>query len=92
MIDKISVSQGPWRVSTPTGLEVCYEIVIDDDHVIGMAHELHDAVLMASAKEMFDALVEVHTILAGVEDSEVKDTIEDRLAIAFEKIVAEADV
>jgi hypothetical protein len=92
MINKISVSHGSWRVSTPTGLEGCHEIIADDNRVIGMAHEFHDAALMASSKEMFDALVEVHTILATVEDSEVKDLIEDRLAITFEKIVAETDV
>jgi len=92
MINKISVSQGPWRVSTPTGLEGCHEIILDDGHVIGMAHEMHDAVLMASAQEMFDTLIELHTILANVEDNEVKDLLEDRIAIAFEKILAEADV
>jgi len=96
MINKISVSSGPWRVATPNGLEGCHEIVVEDGtfngKVIGMAHELHDAVLMGSAKEMFDALVDIAGMLLDVEDSPIKDAIEGRISIACEKIAAEADV
>ena len=96
MINKISVSSGPWRMATPTGLEGCHEIVVDDGtlhgKVIGMAHELHDAVLMASAKEMFDALIDITGILQDVEDGPIKEAIEGRLSITFEKIAIEADV
>lgn len=92
MINKISVTSGPWRVSTPTGLEGCHEIITDNDQVIGTAHELHDAVLMASSKEMFETLIDIFLILEGVEDNSVKEKIMDRMGHTFEKIVAEADV
>jgi hypothetical protein len=92
MINKISVSHGPWRVALPNGLEGFHEIIADDDTSIGMAHEFHDAVLMASAKEMFDALVDIHGLLMDVEDSPIKEAIDGRISIACEKIVAEADV
>jgi len=93
MINKISVSSGPWRVNVESG---CCEIVREDGTingtVIGMAHELHDAVLMSCAKEMFDALVDITDILADVADNEVKDSIMARMAFVFERIVIEADV
>lgn len=93
MIEKISVSSGPWRVNVQSG---CNEIVREDGTingtVIGMAHELYDAVLMSCAKEMFDALVDVHGILMDVADNEVKDSIEARIAFVFERIAVEADV
>lgn len=93
MIDKISVSSGPWVCVPSTGDVLgCVEIATEAGQIIGMAHELHDAVLMACSKEMFDALIDVHRILENVEDSPIKDVIEERLSIAFEKIVAEADV
>lgn len=92
MLNKISVSAGPWRVATPNGLEGCHEIVLEDGTVIGMAHELSDAVLMGSSKELFDALVDITAIVFEMNDSPDKDAIEERLSIAFEKIVAEADV
>lgn len=93
MINKISVSSGPWRVSMPNGDVLgCHEIIAEDDQVIGMAHEFHNAVMMACSKEMFETLIDVKEILDQVEDSEVKDIILDRMKITFEKVVAEADV
>ena len=92
MLERISVSPGAWMTSTPTGLEGCHEIMLEDGKVIGMAHEYHDAVLMCCSKEFFDALVDVHDILQRVEDSTAKELIEERLSQAFAKVVAEADV
>jgi len=92
MIDRISVSKGEWYVGAPAGAAGCHEIFDTEGKVIGMAHEFHDAVLMTCSKEFFDALVDVHDILSRVEDNETKDLIEERLARAFEKLVAEADV
>lgn len=92
MLDDLTVSPGAWRVNTPTGLEGCHEILLDDNRVIGMAHEYNDAVLMCCAKEFFDALVDVHDILARVEDSTAKELLEERISQAFAKVVAEADV
>lgn len=92
MINKISVSSGPWRVATPNGLEGCHEIVTEDGQVIGMAHEFHNAVLMACAKEMFETLIDIKETLDQVEDNEIKESILDRMALTFEKVVAEADV
>ena len=93
MLAKISVSSGPWRVAMPYGDVLgCHEIITEDDQVIGMAHEFHNAVLMACSKEMFETLIDVKAILDNVEDNEVKDMILDRMALTFEKVVAEADV
>ena len=92
MLKEFTPTAGAWMNSTPTGLEGCYEIVLEDGKVIGMAHEFHDAVLMCCSKEFFDALVDVHDILQRVEDSTAKELIEERLSQAFAKVVAEADV
>jgi len=93
MISEFTVSSGPWRVAMPNGDVLgCHEIIADEDVVIGMAHEFHNAVLMACSKEMFDTLIDIKEILDNVEDNEVKDAILDRMATTFEKVVAEADV
>ena len=93
MISKISVAQGPWCVAPVNGdVQGCYEIVTEDNDVISMAHEFHNAVMMACSKEMFETLIDIKEILDQVEDNDVKESILDRMALTFEKVVAEADV
>jgi len=93
MISEFTVSAGPWRVAMPNGDALgCHEIIADEDVVIGMAHEFHNAVLMACAKDMFDTLIDIKEILDQVEDNDVKESILDRMSRTFEKVVAEADV
>lgn len=83
-------TQGPWLVDTSHG---AIEIVdVSGANVIGLAHEMSDAVLFASAPEMLDALIAIHETLSHVEDSPVKDEIENFISMALEKIHAEADV
>jgi len=93
MISRISVASGPWCVAPLNGdVQGCYEIVTEDNQVIGMAHEFHNAVLMACSKEMFETLIDIKEILDEVADNEVKESILERMKLTFEKVVAEADV
>lgn len=83
-------TRGPWMVDTS---HQAIEIVNGEgSQVIGLAHEMGDAVLFASAPEMLDALIAIHEAMQEVEECETKDYIMTHISLAVEKVAAEADV
>ena len=86
---ELTPTKGPWYVVPNGGAwEICTEP--EGTNVIGMAHEQHEAVLMASAPDMLDALIEVQVIAEAMEDIELREIILDQLSNAFGKIFQEA--
>lgn len=92
-MQQLTASFGPWTVNIPTdGGE--HSIVDRDGNVIALVGELGNAAIMASAKEMLDALIAVHEIVESDElpDALKFDMIEDALSLAVQKVAAESDV
>jgi hypothetical protein len=79
---------GPWICYPQDG---CVEI-ISSEGVIGMAHEIGNAVMFASAPEMLDALISIQEYMENVEDGPAKIFISEQIALAFKKVYAEADI
>lgn len=87
-MSELHSNKGPWICDAKDG---CVEIV-SSNGVIGMAHEMGDAVLFASAPAMLDALIAIHEYMRDVEESPAKEFIEGQISLAVEKVHAEADV
>lgn len=85
----LRASFGPWMVNMTPG-----EIGITDRHgnVIALVEEIGNAAIMASSKEMLDALIDVHEIVQEITDPDLLERIEDRLSLAFQKVYAESDI
>ena len=101
--EPLKAVDGPWMVNPNAG---CFEVLDTAGNVIGMAHEQHHAVVMASSTEMLNALImiqdKVNELRAAKEffpagipvdylDGEL-EALEEMYSVAFEKIHAEADV
>lgn len=86
----LKASFGPWRVNIPAdGGEL--SVVDAHDNVIALVSEIGNAAIMASSKEMLDALIAVHEIVNDHEPQK-KNRIEDALSLAFQKVAAESDI
>lgn len=82
-------TKGPWYVNPNGGAwEICTDLA--GTQVIGMAHEQPEAVLMASAPHMLDALIQVQEIAANMIEADERERILDALSEAFGKIFQEA--
>lgn len=92
-MQQLTASFGPWTVNIPTDNGE-HSIVDRDGNVIALVSELGNAAIMASSKEMLDALIAVHAIIeeADLPDALKFDMIEDALSLAVQKIAAESDV
>ena len=91
-MQQLKASFGPWTVNIPNdGGE--YSIVDKAGNVLALVSEIGNASIMASAKEMLEALIDVHEIIASPLPAEDKfDMIEDALSLAFQKVAAESDI
>jgi len=87
-MSNFQASFGPWLVEQGANE---YSILDRDGNVIALVDEPGNAAVMASAKEMLDALIEIHEIAQEITDAEVKERIEDTLSLAFQKLAAESD-
>lgn len=92
-MQQLTASFGPWTVNIPSDRGE-HSIVDRDGNVIALVGELGNAAIMASAKEMLDALIAVHEIVESDElpDALKFDMIEDALSLAVQKVAAESDV
>jgi len=87
--EPLKSTQGPYFVIPSEG---CFDILDVNQEVVAMAHEFNVAVLLASSSELLDACIEIHEIAQEIDDPEMKERIEARLSLAFEKMHAEADI
>lgn len=89
MTTDIRSTRGPWYVLPNGG---AWEIATDPEgtHVIGMAHEKHEAVLMTSAPSLLDALIEVQEIAETLYDADHRERILAACSDAFGKLYQEA--
>lgn len=86
---ELTPTKGPWFVVPNGGAwEICTEP--EGVNVIGMAHEQSEAVLMASAPSLLDALIEVQEIAAELFDADHRERIFESLSAAFGKLYQEA--
>lgn len=93
-MQQLTASFGPWTVNIPSDRGE-HSIVDRDGNVIALVGELGNAAIMASAKEMLDALIAVHEIVQSGElfDHAMRfDMIEEAISLAVQKIAAESDV
>lgn len=90
MLQQPTASFGPWTVNVPRdGGE--YSITDRDGNVIALVSEIGNAGIMASAKEMLDALIEIHQIVND-DQPRKKSRVEDAISLAVQKVAAETDV
>jgi len=92
-MQQLSASFGPWTVSIPADNGEC-SIVDRSGNVIALVSEIGNAAVMASAKEMLDALIAAHEIIENDElpDALKFDMIEDAISLAVQKVAAESDI
>lgn len=92
-MQQLTASFGPWTVNIPSDRGEP-SITDRDGNVIALVTEIGNAAIMASAKEMLDALIAVHEIVESDElpDALKFDMIEDALSLAVQKVAAESDV
>lgn len=86
---ELTPTRGPWFVVPNGG---AWEIATEPEgvNVIGLSHEQHEAVLMASAPSLLDALIEVQEIAEEMCDADYRERIMDALSHGFGKIFQEA--
>lgn len=82
-------TRGPWYIVPNGG---AWEIATEPEgvNVIGLSHDQHEAVLMASAPSLVDALIEVQEITEEMNDADIRERILDALSRGFGKIFQEA--
>lgn len=91
-MQQLKASFGPWTVIIPNDNGE-YSIVDNEGNVIALVSEIGNASIMASAKEMLDALIGIHEIVLSPLPAEDKfDMIEEAISLAFQKVAAESDI
>lgn len=88
---QLKASFGPWMAFPILGAGT-FEILTKSGKQIALVEESGDAAIMASSKEMLEALIGVYSITETMpEDDPFREQIEEVLSLAFEKVYAESD-
>jgi len=90
MPTELKASFGPWMVKLTPG-EI--GIVDRDGNTIALVEEIGNAAIMATAKEMLEALINLHEMIQVVIlEDDIRELLEGEISIPIEKIVAESDI